>query len=337
MSPSFAAPGVWPEVYSMCLDRLREVFGLEPVEFPATKKVDASGEERARDLIDAFQNPDIKAVFASLGGDDQVTYIKNLPTEPFLNNPKPFFGFSDNSHFCNFLFLNGIPSFYGASLFTQFSIQPKMDEFTVRYLKFALFDEGEMELESTNEFCDSNITTDGQTIVDWDKPETLSLRRRYEPNSDWYWGGKGDNATGLLWGGCIESVDEMLRHAVAIPTLEQFSEVILMLESSEEMPTAEHVRRVVRALGERGVLEKIKGVLVGRPKAWHFDHRFSDQEKEEYRAEQRKAIFDTVERYNPNIPIVQNLDFGHTDPQIPMPYGNKARIDAEKKKIFATF
>jgi len=106
LSPSFAAPGRWPDVYELGLSRVREVFGLEPVEFSTTRKLSASGEERAKDLIAAFENSDIKAVIASIGGDDQVVYIKNLPNEPFARNPKPFFGYSDNSHFCNFLFLD---------------------------------------------------------------------------------------------------------------------------------------------------------------------------------------------------------------------------------------
>jgi muramoyltetrapeptide carboxypeptidase LdcA involved in peptidoglycan recycling len=111
VSPSFAAPGVWPHVYELGLKRVREVFGLEPVEYPATKKVGASGTERGEDLENAFSNPDIKGLIASLGGNDQVTYIKNLKPEEFVNNPKIFFGFSDNTHFCNFLWLHGIPSF----------------------------------------------------------------------------------------------------------------------------------------------------------------------------------------------------------------------------------
>ncbi|KKS22599.1 MAG: Peptidase U61 LD-carboxypeptidase A, partial [Microgenomates group bacterium GW2011_GWC1_41_8] len=143
LSPSFAAPGRWPHVYELGLKRLREVYELEPVEFPTTKKVGASAEERAKDLIDAFGNIEVKAVISSLGGDDQITYIKNLPKEPFVNSPKPFFGYSDNTHFESFLWLNGIPSFYGGSLFVQFAEQGKMNEFTVKYLKYALFDEGE--------------------------------------------------------------------------------------------------------------------------------------------------------------------------------------------------
>lgn len=70
LSPSFAAPGKWPQVYELGLKRLREIFELEPVEFPATKKIGASKDERSKDLVDTFENKEIKAVIASLGGDD---------------------------------------------------------------------------------------------------------------------------------------------------------------------------------------------------------------------------------------------------------------------------
>ena len=73
LSPSFAAPGKWPHIYELGLKRLREIFELEPVEFPATKKLGATGEERSADLIAAFEDPSIKGVITSIGGDDQVT------------------------------------------------------------------------------------------------------------------------------------------------------------------------------------------------------------------------------------------------------------------------
>src|SRR5580698_8247716 len=89
LSPSFAAPGAWPHVYELGLKRLREIFELEPVEFPTTRKLGASVEEKSKDLLAAFESKEIKAVIASIGGDHQVTYVKNLPREPFVRNPKP--------------------------------------------------------------------------------------------------------------------------------------------------------------------------------------------------------------------------------------------------------
>lgn len=328
VSPSFAAPALWPHVYELGLKRIRDVFGLEPVAFPATAKLDATTEEKAQDLIAAFSDPEIKAVISTLGGDIQVTYIKHLPCDPFLDNPKPFFGFSDNSHFCNFLFLNDIPSFYGAALFTQFAHQKEMNEYTVKYIEHALFAEGEFELLPSELFNDLGL--------DWGDPAMLEGQRDYEPNEGWVWNG-GRDVGGLLWGGCLESVDEMLRHGSEIPSLEQFENIVLMLETSEEIPTADYVQRVIRAFGERGILERIKGVCVGRAKAREFDKLRTPEERAAYRKEQQEAILKTVRMYNQAVTVVQNLDFGHTEPQIPMPYGNLLRIDAQNKKLFATF
>ena len=328
VSPSFVAPAVWPHVYELGIKRLREVFGLEPVEYPFAAKLEASAEEKASDLMNAFSDPDIKAVISTLGGDIQVTYIKNLPHEPFVNNPKPFFGFSDNSHFANFLFLNRIPSFYGAALFTQFAHEKEMNPYTVKYIQHALFDEGEFELLPSELFNDLGL--------DWDDKSLLGKERDYEPNEGWSWDGD-QNTEGLLWGGCVESVDEMLRHGVPIPSLEQFNNIVLMMETSEEIPAADYVSRVFRALGERGILEQIKGVCMGRAKAREFDKLRTPEERKAYRQEQQETVAKTVRSYNKQIPIVQNMDFGHTEPQVPMPYGNKIRIDARKKRVFADF
>lgn len=328
LSPSFAAPGKWPYVYELGLQRLREVFGLEPVEFPATKKIGASAKERTSDLVNAFEDKNIKAVISTLGGDDQITYIKNLPKEPFINNPKPFFGYSDNTHFENFLWLHGIPSFYGGSLFVQFAEQGKMNAYTIQYLKHALFDKGEIELEASNVYSDIGLN--------WNDPENMTKNRKYEPNVGWVWDGT-NSGEGISWGGCVESIDELLRHDVSIPSLHDFEHIMLLAETSEEIPSAGYVRRVFRALGERGILSRIQGLLVGRPKAWEFDKQNDTQQKEEYRKKQREMIIEITRKYNSDIPIIQNLDFGHSDPQIPMPYGSKVRIDTQNQKIFANF
>jgi len=328
LSPSFAAPGRWPHVHALGRERLRDLFGLEPVDFPATSKVGASGEERARDLIAAFEDESIKGVIASLGGDDQVTYIKHLPAAPFRDHPKPFFGYSDNTHFANFLWLQGVPSFYGGSLFVQFAEQGVIHPFTERWLRRALFAKGEFALEASDEF--------NEVGLNWDDPAMLTQRREFLPNAGWQWDGARDGE-GILWGGCLESIDELLRHGVAIPSLADFESIVLMTETSEEMPSADSVRRVWRALGERGILERVQGVLVGRPKAWEFNQQRAVAEREAYRTEQFATTLEVIRRYNATAPVALNLDFGHTDPQIAMPYGMPVRIVAGERKVYARF
>ncbi len=330
VSPSFAAPARWPRIYELGLKRLRDDFGLVPVPYPATAKLNASGDERAADLIAAFENPEIKAVISTLGGDDQVTYVKNLPDAPFRGNPKPYFGYSDNTHFMNYLWLCGVPSFYGGALFTEFARTPRLDAFTEKYLRLALFEGGEVELTASDTFNDVGVS--------WDSPDVFTTEKLYEPGEGWQWNAPASGiAQGITWGGCLESLDEILRHGIGMPNLEQFEEIVLITETSEEIPSHDYVRRVYRALGERGILERVRAILVGRPKAWEFDRQHSPEEKMRYRRLQRETIVSIVRRYNPEAPIVQNLDFGHTSPQIPMPYGCRVRIDSGTQAIFAMF
>ncbi len=328
LSPSFAAPGKWPHVYELGLKRLREIFELEPVEFPTTKKLGASTKERSDDLIKAFEDKSIKAVITTLGGNDQVTYIKNLSPKTFTENPKPFFGFSDNSHFMNFLWQLGIPSYYGGALFTQFARQGKMDDYTIKYLKKAFFESENVEIKASDTYNDIGLG--------WDDLENLKKFREYETNEGWIWDG-ATNIEGITWGGCLESIDEMLRHGIKIPSPEDFKNIILLTETSEEIPKHEYVFRVYRALGERGLLENVRAVLVGRPKAWEFDKPNNADEKAKYKQKQREVILKIIRQYNESAPVIQNVDFGHTDPQIPFPYGGIVKIDSENKKIFAQF
>ncbi len=328
LSPYFAAPGKWPHVYELGLKRIREVFELEPVEFPTTKKIGATKEERAKDLIDAFENTEIKAVIASLGGNDQVTYIKNLPKKIFTNNPKPFLGYSDNTHLINHLWQCKVPSFYGGHLFTEFAMQNQMDDFTIKYLKLALFEEGEFKLEASKEFNDEGLN--------WNDESTLNQKRRYQENEGWVWDGN-NNAEGITWGGCLESLDEILRNGIEMPILKDFEEIVLFTETSEEIPKHEYVHRVFRAFGERRILERIKGLIIGRPKSWEFNNQKTDEEKVEYKKGQREAIIEIVRQYNKDIPIVQNFDIGHTAPQIPFPVGKLLKIDGKDKKVMVEF
>jgi muramoyltetrapeptide carboxypeptidase LdcA involved in peptidoglycan recycling len=53
VSPSFAAPALYPAVHELALRRIRAELALEPVEFPATRKFGATPAERAADLMAA--------------------------------------------------------------------------------------------------------------------------------------------------------------------------------------------------------------------------------------------------------------------------------------------
>jgi muramoyltetrapeptide carboxypeptidase LdcA involved in peptidoglycan recycling len=106
-----------------------------------------------------------------------------------------------------------------------------MDEFTVEYLKHAMFDSGEYELKQSDKYND--------VTLEWGDPENLSKSSVYEKNEGWIWNdgeNKSESIEGISWGGCLESIDELLRHNIQIPTLEDFKDIVLFTETSEEMP-----------------------------------------------------------------------------------------------------
>lgn len=328
VSPSNGLPGLFPWVQDLGLQRLQDVFGLVPQEYPTTRIMGASLEDRARDVMAAFADPANKAVIASIGGWDQIRLIKYLDPRVFLDNPKPFFGYSDNTHLHNFLWTLGIPSYYGGSMLTQYAMQGGMHDITVRSLRHALFEEGEFELEVAAEYNDETL--------DWADRENLGKNRKMEPNIGLVWDGSQD-AEGILWGGCVESLIGQSAAAKYLPPDSDMDGVVLYLETSENIPGHWVMQKLLTGFGERGWLDKFQAVLVGRPKAWNPDKQKTAAEKAAYSEKQRKTVVDTIRFYNQDIPIVQNLDFGHTDPQVMLPSGHTVRMQAAQHKIFLQY
>lgn len=324
ISPSAGLPAVFPWVQELGLERMHEVFGLNPIEYPTTRVMGASLEGRANDVMSAFAEPKNKAVFASIGGSDQIKLIKYLDPKIFLANPKPFFGFSDNTHLHNFLWNLGIPSYYGGGVMNQLGMNFSMFEITVDSIKHALFDSGEFDFTVSDKYSDEGI--------DWALPENLKKKRKLEKNDGLYWDGNVD-AQGILWGGCVESMIVQVATEKFLPKYSDLDDVILVLETAEDIPEHWIIEYLLTGLGERGWFDKIQAVLVGRPKAWEFDKQNSSKQKEQYRKDQRETVLSVVREYNHKIPIVQNLDFGHTDPQVILPLGQRARVLTNQRKI----
>src|SRR5215471_6970822 len=113
VSPSYAAPGNFPEVHEVAMGRLRRDLGLEPVEYPTTRKLGASPQARAADLMAAFADPEIKAVLTTIGGDDQITVLPFLDPAVAAANPKAFLGYSDNTNMLNWLWNLGVAGYHG--------------------------------------------------------------------------------------------------------------------------------------------------------------------------------------------------------------------------------
>jgi muramoyltetrapeptide carboxypeptidase LdcA involved in peptidoglycan recycling len=61
------------------------------------KYLDEHPEARASDLMDAFRDKEIKAIFSAIGGDDSIRLLPYIDFDVIKNNPKIFTGFSDTT------------------------------------------------------------------------------------------------------------------------------------------------------------------------------------------------------------------------------------------------
>ena len=329
VAPSSNPRAEFPHVYDLGLERLREVFDLEPVEFPTASMENdhllEHPEERARDLEEAFADTDIRGVITVIGGNDQVRILEHLDREVLRENPTRFYGYSDNTQLALTLWNLGIVSYYGPSLMAELAMDGGLFDHAVEYAERAFFEESFGRLEPAAEFTDEP--------GDWTDPDALERPRETEPNPGWTWLGGERSVEGRLWGGCLESIDQRLLADRDLPDPDALEGAILALETSEEVPDPAWVTGVLRALGERGLLERFDGVLVGRPAAQSHRESRPPEWRETYRERQREAIATVFERYNPAAPIVTDVDFGHTWPTTPIPIGGRVEIDPGSETI----
>jgi muramoyltetrapeptide carboxypeptidase LdcA involved in peptidoglycan recycling len=329
LSPAFAAPAVSEAVHEQAMRRLTEATGLVPVEYPTTRELGASAQARAADVEAAFADPSIRAVLATIGGDDQVTVIPHIDVDIIAAHPKPFLGYSDNTNLHNFLWNAGVPSYYGGSTQVHLGPGPHLDDVHLVSLRAALLDGGVVELTDPGESEDFGVS--------WTDPRALSefgVRERTEP---WAWAGPSAVAEGPTWGGCIEVIDQI---AVAgrMPRVSDLAGAILLLETSEELPDADEVKRWVRALGERGILDAVAGVLVARPPVSELGSGIpAADERARLRAVQRDTVIEQITRYNPRAVICVGVPFGHTRPQWIVPHGGTVRLDGTAHTVSADY
>jgi muramoyltetrapeptide carboxypeptidase LdcA involved in peptidoglycan recycling len=329
MSPSFAAPGVAPAVHEQAMLRLAELTGLVPVEYPTTREVGASPQARAYDLNEAFADPQIRAVLATVGGEDQITVIPHLDSDAVRADPKPFLGYSDNTHLLNWLFVEGVSGYYGGSTQVQLGPGPAVDAVHAASLRAALLEGGRLEVTDPGESEDIGW--------DWNDPRALTEYGTRESTEPWQWAGPQRVVTGRSWGGCIEVLQQLLTADRFTSDLGVLEDAVLLLESSEELIPAREFGWILRALGERGVLGAVSGVMVARPPTSSFEQLPSDTERTARRAAQADAAIDVVGRYNPDAVVVVGVPFGHTRPQWIVPYGGDVTVDGDSRKVWASY
>jgi len=329
LSPSFAAPALAPQVHDQAMTRLAELTGLVPVEYPTTRRLGAPAQDRAADLNAAFADPEIRAVLATIGGEDQITVVPRLDPDLVRADPKPFLGYSDNTNLLNWLWTHGAAGFYGGSTQVHLGPGPAVDDVHAQSLRAALLTGERLQLTEPGESEDIG--------KDWNDPAALSEYGDREPTQPWTWAGPARTVTGPTWGGCAEVMQWVLTAGRFPADPGVLDGSVLLLETSEELIPARELGWIVRSLGERGLLAAVDAVLIARPPTSTFEIRPTAEERATRRAEQRDTVIDVIQRYNHEAVIVVGVPFGHTRPQWVLPYGGDVTVDGASQTLWADY
>ena len=311
------------------IERLKE-YGIEVEFLPNSKKgiefIKNSPEARAKDLIKAFKDDSIDMILCAIGGDDTYRLLPYL----FENNElkmavkqKIFLGFSDTT--MNHFMLNkvGIKTFYGQAFL------PDVCELSNEMLPYSKhFFEELINTGKIKEIYPSDVWyTEREDFSE--KAIGISMEEHHNSGFELIRGEA--KFEGQILGGCLETIFDIFdnsRHEDTVylckkyslfPSLNEWKNKILLLETSEERPKPELFRKMILKLQEYGIFDVISGLIVGKP------------QNEEYYDEYKQILLDEIR--NKNLSIVYNINIGHSTPRCIIPFGVDAKVDVEKQII----
>lgn len=303
--------------------RLEEDYGFKVIVMPnALKGIDYlynHPEARAKDLMDAFKNKEVKAIFNAIGGDDSIRLLPYIDYDIIRNNPKIFTGFSDTTSVHFMLHKAGIVSYYGASILTNFAEYVKINDYTSKMINDTLIEPKDiLDIPSCSYFYD-----DEDEKIWWDEKNINTLTKYHKEEIGYeIIQGKGI-VEGELLGGCIDVFVEIMGTSIW-PSIEDWKGKILFLETSEEDVCKDHLIWVLRNLAAQGIFDVVKGIIVGKP---------AKRSKYEPYKEAYKQVVG-FEAKHPELPVLFNVNFGHASPIGIIPLGIKCRLDADNNTLF---
>jgi muramoyltetrapeptide carboxypeptidase LdcA involved in peptidoglycan recycling len=322
VTPSWGGPGAFPWVYEIGKRQIEEELALQVIDMPHTRRdsqwLYQNPKARAEDLMQAFSDSSIKAIFSTVGGDESIRVLPYLDLDIVRNNPKIFLGFSDMTTIHMACYKAGLSTFYGPSIMVELAEIGGILPYTLESMKRTFFAGEAIGALSASM---SGWTAD---FPEW-APENNDRKRKLKAPIPWKTIQGSGTVSGHLLGGCFESL-EFLKGTEFWPTLDQWDGAVLFLETYDA-PSTVYCEHWLRNYSSQGILQRVKGILFGRPGG----SQNSEQDFEKYDA----AILKVVRESGlTDLPILSRMDFGHTDPKLILPYGIEAELHCDDDRIF---
>ena len=259
--------------------------------------------QRVDDIHTAFADKSIKGIFTILGGYHCNQLLDLLDFNLIKNNPKVFCGFSDITALNNaILSQTGLVTFCGPH-YSSFGMLHGCD-FTMDAFTQAIMSDKEFDISVSTEWSDDPWYRDQENRTFIKNAGAVVMH--------------DGTAHGHLIGGNL-SPFALLQGTKYMPA--DFGDIILFIEDDSESSEETTIRQLNGILMQ-DFAHKIRGILVGRfQKSTNPDN---------------KKIYQTIQNRMPNVPVIMNLDFGHTTPLLTIPTGAYCKMNARGNEFEIT-
>ncbi|QTN00685.1 LD-carboxypeptidase [Sediminibacillus dalangtanensis] len=310
ITPSSPAPVHFKQRYQRGLEQLKKL-GYQVVEGKCSTQQQAyrSGtiKERAEEINAFFYDDEIKAIISTIGGTNSNSLLPYINYDLLKDNPKIVMGYSDVTALLLGIYAKtGLITFYGPAIVPSFGEYPEMLPKGLEFFQnvTALQKSSPYTLEIPDEWTDE--------MLDW---HTQNRAKKMYKNEGWNCLREG-KASGKLIGGNLNTMSGFL-NTQYFPDLDD--SILFIEDSFKDMAMEE---RLFSMLKVSGIFDKISGLIVGKHE--QFNDLSAPFTLDELLLE---VIGDR------DIPILTNVDVGHTFPSHVFPIGIKAELDADHGEI----
>ena len=307
IAPSSSLGIISQEIRDAAIYKLREL-GLKISYSENSEEIDeaesSSIESRVHDLHTAFADKNVKGILTAIGGFNVNQILKYLDYDLIRNNPKVLCGYSDITALSNAIYAKTGLINYSGPAFSTFGMI-KGNDYTVYYFKKCLMAENPFEIKPSEEWSD-------------DKWYLNQEDREFLKNDGAIIVNEGE-AEGKIIGGNLCTFN-LLQGTEFMPSLK---DSILFLEDDNIVGDLfiKEFDRNLQSLIHQPEFLGVGGIILGR-----FQGSVDDSNDKIVKMIRSKKELE-------NIPVVANLDFGHTSPIFTFPIGGIARLSARKDGI----
>ncbi|MBB4752637.1 S66 peptidase family protein [Actinoplanes lobatus] len=255
----------------------------------------ATPAEIATELNGFLRDPEVRAIIANDGGQTALGYLDLIDVEAIRADPKPILGYSDISLLHLVLHARtGLVGFHADMATPGFGGHWQTAPPSRR-----------AELEDLYH----------RLLTSTDPIGPLPTRPSWE-----CW--RPGRAEGPLIGGVINRIVLAQATRFALPP-DRYDGAVLFWE--EISGAAAHVWSYLQVMRHAGILDRISGMVVGTPRDIHG---LEDPNTSPTLAE---IVLDVLG--DRDIPVLGNVDVGHAGPNLPMPVGVRAALDATQRTM----